>query len=96
MLFVQQLVDDFDIVQRVVAIEDQLGYSPELEANALAEVVSNGLLVGFDSTHQLVRLFGGENTEVDLGHTQIRTDAHGTQRDECHGQLVVLSEEEVV
>ena len=55
-LFFQQFVNTFDVVERIVNEETQLGDDTQLVAYACSKLVADRLLVGSHVLQQLVRL----------------------------------------
>ena len=63
-LFLEQLVDALNIIERVVHEEAQFGDDTQLVAYACAKLVADGLLVGCDVAENLVSLLRREHAEV--------------------------------
>ena len=69
-LFLQQLVDMVDIVERVVDKETQLGNDTQLVADPRAQLIPDGLCVGVHVLDDLLAFLRGEHAQVSRAYAQ--------------------------
>ena len=70
-LFLEELIDVLNVIERVVDEEAQLGDDAQLVAHPCTQFVTDGLFVLLDILHQLLTSLTGEDAQVSGTHTQV-------------------------
>ena len=74
------------VVERIVEIEHQFRDDPELLGDPAAQFAAQAGGFFAQLLHDVHRLDGGENADIDLGQGQVRRDLHAA--DGKHGAVV--------
>ena len=90
----QEFIDVFNIIQRVVDEELQLRNDTQLLSHACAQFVANLPLVVIDVLHNLLGAFAGEYTQVSTTDAKVGTYAAGayTNQHTTHGAGLLLED----
>ena len=90
----QEFINVFNVIQRVIDKELQFGNDSQLLSHACAQFVANLLLVVIDVLHNLLGAFAGEHTQVSTTDTKVGTYAAGayTNQHTTHGAGLFLED----
>jgi hypothetical protein len=80
--FVKQLLDLFDVVERVVEEKLELGNYPSLMTDLHSEELAYLFILLFDQVDDRLRIRGSENAEINLCDAEVRAYANIGDRNE--------------
>ena len=88
----QEFIDVFNVIQRVIDKELQFGDDSQLLSHACAQFVANLFLIVIDVLHNLLGAFAGEYTQVSTTDAKVGTYAAGayTNQHTTHGASLFL------